>query len=39
MVARKIVKVTSKLRASYEQITCELLENNRKFTEILRAVL
>ena len=39
MVARKIVKVTSELRANYERITCELLENNRKFTEILRAVL
>ena len=36
MVARKIVKVTSKLRADYERITSELLANNRKLTEILR---
>ena len=27
MVARKIVKVTSKLRANYEQITSELQAN------------
>lgn len=36
MVARKIVKVTSELRANYEQITSELLENNRKHQKKLR---
>lgn len=30
MVARKIVKVTSKLRTNYKQITSELSANNRK---------
>ena len=30
MVARKIVKVTSKLRTNYKQITSELQANNRK---------
>ena len=36
MVARKMVKVTSELRANYERITSELLANNRRLAEILR---